>query len=119
MSNEQKPQTSFFNDLKLVFNLIRDPQSPILLKLLPLAGIIYFIAPEWVAFPPFSWVLASPLDDMAVFYGIFRAMVNLAPPHLIAKYRDGIEADIVDAEYSVTDSSDIENDIYINPDKLK
>jgi hypothetical protein len=119
MSQQQKPKTRFFDDLRLVFNLIRDPQSPILLKLLPLAGLIYFIAPEWVAFPPFSWILASPLDDMAVFYGIFRAMVNLAPAHLIAKYRDGIEADIVDAEYSIADEVDLENDIYINPDKLK
>ncbi len=119
MSKQQKPQTNLFNDLKLVFNLIRDPQSPLLLKLLPLAGIIYFFVPEWIALPPFSWFLVTPLDDVAVFYGIFRAMVNLAPPHLIARYRDGIEGDVVDAEYSVTDNADIENDIYINPDKLK
>ena len=112
---------NILNDLKLVFNLMRDPQSPKYLKFLPLLGVLYFIFPEGFAAPPFSFLLASPIDDVAVFYAIFRAMVNLAPAHLVAKYRDGIEGDVVDAEYRVADEDDvdIENDIYINPDKLK
>ncbi len=106
-----------FGDMRLAWQLMRDPESPFYLKLLPLLAIVYFIAPEYFV----AWPLATPIDDVAVFYAALKGIVNLAPPHLVAKYTGDPSLNYVDGEYEMVEDMDsaektLNEEIVINPD---
>ena len=60
--NENK---GVMNDMRLAWQLLRDKESPIYLKLLPLVAGLYFIFPEAFLGGP---LLMTPIDDVAVLY---------------------------------------------------
>ncbi len=107
------------SEMRLAWQLMRDPESPFYLKLLPLLAIVYFVAPEYFV----AWPLATPIDDVAVFYAALKGIVNLAPPHLVAKYTGDPALNYVDGEYEVVEGNDdsaektLSEDIIINPDQ--
>jgi uncharacterized membrane protein YkvA (DUF1232 family) len=64
--------TDILRDLAVVWQLMGDPQVPILLRLgLPLFTILYLISP--------IDLLLGPVDDIAVFLLASRVFVQLAP----------------------------------------
>jgi uncharacterized membrane protein YkvA (DUF1232 family) len=117
---------SFWQQLYLAWQLWRDPETPFFLKLLPLGAVLYWLFPlEGMAFP----ILATPLDDVAVMFVALKTFINLAPPHLVARYTNPDGAQIVEGEYERLDENDpipphkqglsLEDDIVLNPDKWK
>ncbi len=83
MSNKKidpyKP--GFFSGLiiqtKLVVRLIKDTRINPLLKLLPFAGILYFVFPD---------LLIGPVDDAAILFGGSYLFVELCPSGIVAEH---------------------------------
>ena len=115
--NDTTPDGStLFSDMKLAWNLLRDPESPKYLLALPLLAGLYFLMPEGFA----AWPLATPLDDVAVFYAALKGVLRMAPPHLVAKYTGDPSLNYVDGDYEIVDDvqeKDLDEEIVINPDK--
>lgn len=117
MSKQQSNSDSadignIWQQLQLVWQLIRDPETPTYLKLLPIGAVIYWIFPlEGLGIP----VLATPLDDIAILYAAVRGFINMAPPHLVARYTNQIGAtNIVEGE--LVNDKDLDESIVIDPD---
>ncbi|MDT8307510.1 MAG: DUF1232 domain-containing protein [Anaerolineae bacterium] len=95
-----------WNQARLVYYLMRDPEVPFYLKLLPLAAIAYVIFPADLA-PDLVPVLGQMDDLMALLVGA-KVFVEMAPPHVVERYQHSFEAReedplkdaiIVDAEH--------------------
>lgn len=122
--NDPTQAKSFLRDLRLAMMLMRDAAAPFHLKLLPLFAVLYLIFPEGFAAAPFSLPLATPIDDIAVFYAVIKAMVRLAPPELLAKYEGKkSQASVVEGNFEMVEEEDefddTANNIFINPQILK
>lgn len=78
----------FFGELwqqaKLVFQLIKDPQVPIYLKALPFAAIAYLIFP--FDFLPDVIPGLGQLDDITVLLLGAKIFIELAPQDVVAQY---------------------------------
>jgi uncharacterized membrane protein YkvA (DUF1232 family) len=95
-----------WNQARLVYHLMRDPEVPFYLKLLPLAALAYVIFPADLA-PDLVPVLGQIDDLMALLVGA-KVFVEMAPPHVVERYQRGFDAPdedplrdaiIVDAEH--------------------
>jgi hypothetical protein len=71
----------FFEDLllriKLIIRLMGDPRVSPLLKLVPLASLVYFIMPD---------LAPGPVDDAAVIWIGLYLFVELCPPEVVAEH---------------------------------
>ena len=116
MNDTTTEGTSIFSDMKLAWQLLRDPESPWYLKAFPMLALLYFFVPEGVI----AWPLMTPIDDVAVFYAALKGIVNLAPPHLVSKYTGDPSLNYVDGEYEVIEEDEdktLDDSIVIDPDK--
>jgi uncharacterized membrane protein YkvA (DUF1232 family) len=95
------------NQARLVYHLMRDPDVPFYLKLLPLAAIAYVIFPADLA-PDLVPVIGQVDDLMALIVGA-KVFVEMAPPHVVERYQPSIvepvedplqDAIIIDAEHA-------------------
>lgn len=96
-----------WNQARLVYHLLRDPEVPFYLKLLPLAAVAYVIFPFDLS-PDLVPVLGQMDDLMALLVGA-KVFVEMAPPHVVERYAPILqpqEADdplkdaiIIDAEH--------------------
>lgn len=79
---------------RLVWRLIRDPEVPIYLKLLPALAAVYFISP--VDFLP---GLALPgigaLDDLTAILVGAKLFVEFVPPHIVARHTEDLELEML------------------------
>lgn len=79
--------------IRLVWRLIRDPEVPFYLKLLPLAAAIYFISPidflPGLAFPGIG-----ALDDLTAILVGAKLFVEFVPPYLVARHTAELEAEM-------------------------
>ena len=96
-----------WNQARLVYHLMRDPDVPFYLKLLPLAAIAYVIFPADLA-PDLVPVIGQVDDLMALLVGA-KVFVEMAPPHVVERYlptsfepvEDPLQdAIIIDAEHA-------------------
>lgn len=83
---------NIFDDLlqnfQLAWRLMADPRVSMIYKVLvPLAGVIYFIAPIDLL-PDFVPVLGQ-LDEVAIILLLVRLFIALAPPEIVSEYRSG------------------------------
>jgi uncharacterized membrane protein YkvA (DUF1232 family) len=94
-------QTSFFTEvweqIRLVYKLLLDPEVPIYLKALPFAAIIYLILP--VDFLPDVIPGLGQLDDLGVLLVGAKMFIDLAPHQIVEGHlrsmraeRDGIQS---------------------------
>lgn len=120
MNESTSNSNGVFSDMILAVKLLRDPESPMMLKALPLLALLYFVAPEGL----FFWPMGTPIDDMAVFYAALRGIVSMAPPHLIAKHTGDASMNYVDGEYETVETVEpisaekpLSEEIIINPDR--
>ena len=97
------------NHFKLVFRLIRDPRVNPLLKLIPIATLLYLVIPD---------LIIGPIDDAAIIgFGLF-IFVELCPTDVVEEHRAALagtipgewrdpqvidDEDIVDAEFTEED----------------
>jgi uncharacterized membrane protein YkvA (DUF1232 family) len=94
----------FIKQAKLVGRLIGDNRVNGLLKLIPIASIIYLISP--VDLIPGAVVpILGALDDAAVVWIGTTLFIELCPPDVVQEHRDalnmgpsGDSGDIIDAE---------------------
>lgn len=104
----------FFSDIgqriKLIIRLIADPRVNILLKLLPIASLIYLIIPAPIP-PDF---IPTPIDDALLIWLGTYLFVELCPDEIVkehmhalnleipAKWNEttGNEENVIDTEFS-------------------
>lgn len=75
---------------RLVWRLLRDPEVPFYLKLLPLAAALYFISPiDLVMIPGIG-----ALDDLTAVLVGAKMFVEFVPPHIVARHTEELEAEM-------------------------
>lgn len=100
---------------RLVFRLIRDPEVPFYLKVVPFVGLLYVIMPiDLISdFVP----VMGQLDDITALIVGAKVFIELAPPYVVARHmqeirlQDGYET-IVEGEVM----NEFEDKIIIDPD---
>jgi len=104
---------------QLAWRLLRDPGVPTLIKVLPLAAVLYLVSPI-DGVPDFLPVLGQ-LDDLGVLLLALQSFLKLCPDHIVAFHRSAMAAgrpfapasasggtsrashDIIDVEFSRDD----------------
>lgn len=96
---------------RLVYYLIRDPEVPFYLKLLPFAALVYLISP--IDFISDLAPVLGQLDDLTALIVTSKVFVELSPPAVVARHlhairvRDGFAApDVGETAVSDTDIAD-------------
>lgn len=90
----------FIKQAKLVGRLIGDRRVNGLLKLIPVASIIYLVSPiDFV--PGLAIPLLGALDDAAVVWIGTTLFIELCPPDVVQEHRDALDG------YSSGDSGEI------------
>ena len=78
---------------RLVWRLIRDPEVPFYLKLLPLAAAVYFISP--IDFlPGLDFPGIGALDDLTAVLVGAKMFVEFVPQHIVARHTEELEAEM-------------------------
>ncbi|MDX1663668.1 MAG: DUF1232 domain-containing protein [Candidatus Promineifilaceae bacterium] len=78
-----------WQQVRLVYYLLRDPEVPAYLKLLPLAAVLYVLFPLDLA--PDLWPVIGQLDDLTALLVGAKVFVDLAPPHVVARHMDAMQ----------------------------
>ena len=116
ISTTMKKEIGFWREIihqaRLVYHLLRDPEVPFYLKLVPFIGFVYLLFP--LDFIPDVFVGLGQLDDLTIILIGSKIFIELAPPHLVAKHRHAIrvsdgyedegefaEAIVIDSEHEV------------------
>lgn len=73
-----------WQQIRLVYYLIRDKDVPIYLKLLPLLGIGYILFP--IDFAPDFIPVLGQLDDLTLLIIGAKVFIEMAPPEIVARY---------------------------------
>ena len=82
-----------WQQVRLVYYLLRDPEVPVYLKLLPLAAVLYVLFPLDLA--PDIWPVVGQLDDLTALLVGAKVFVEMAPPHVVARHLDAMQEDEV------------------------
>jgi uncharacterized membrane protein YkvA (DUF1232 family) len=104
-----------WQQVRLVFRLLRDPDVPFYLKFVPFVGLIYLLMP--VDLIPDPVLVLGQLDDLTALIVGAKVFIELAPPHVVARHlqemriQDGFET-IVEGE--IVD--ELDDTIIIDPD---
>jgi uncharacterized membrane protein YkvA (DUF1232 family) len=77
-----------WQQLRLVYYLLRDPEVPFYLKLLPFAGIVYLLFP-FDLLTDFAPVLGQ-VDDITALLISSKVFIELAPPAVVARHMQAI-----------------------------
>lgn len=73
---------------RLVYYLLRDRDVPFYLKLVPFTAVIYLLWP--VDFLPDLVPFLGQLDDLTALLVGSKVFIELAPPHIVARYMEQI-----------------------------
>ncbi len=88
--SEKKKDVSLFGELwqqiRLVFYLIKDRDVPIYLKILPFLGVLYVLFPIDLV-TDFVPVLGQ-LDDVTLLLIGAKVFIEMSPPQVVARYMD-------------------------------
>lgn len=107
-----------WQQLRLVFLLLRDPEVPFYLKFLPFLAVVYLFAP--VDLVPDFLVGLGQLDDVTILLVGAKIFVELSPQHVVAKHMAQIRQSdgyVTDAE--VEEAIVIDGDFEPVPEKKK
>ena len=100
-TTEQLKDPSFLQELwqqiKLVYYLLRDRDVPIYLKALPFAGLLYILFP--IDFIPDVIPVMRP-DDLTILVVGLKVFIELAPVDIVMRYMDQMRGQVrvVDGE---------------------
>jgi uncharacterized membrane protein YkvA (DUF1232 family) len=73
---------------RLVYYLLRDPEVPFYLKLLPFTAVVYFLFPFDLV-TDFAPVIGQ-LDDITALLVGSKIFIEMAPQHIVAKHMEAI-----------------------------
>ena len=79
-----------WQQIRLIYYLLRDPEVPIYLKLLPFVSLAYVVFP--FDFVPDLAPVLGQLDDLTIVLVFSKVFVELAPPAVVARHLDRIRA---------------------------
>ena len=112
-----------WQQIRLVYYLLRDPEVPFYLKLLPFTAVVYLLFP-FDLLTDFAPVIGQ-LDDITILLVGTKIFIELAPPHVVARHMEAIRVQdgygVVDAP--VTDDLaesiiiDGEHEVIVNKEK--
>lgn len=119
-TNDQLKDPGFLMELwqqiKLVFYLLRDRDVPLYLKVLPFAGLLYVLFP--IDFIPDVIPVLGQLDDLTILIVGLKVFIEMAPANIVAQYMDqmrgltrvvdGEATDVTSTKKSLTDQVIIE-----------
>jgi uncharacterized membrane protein YkvA (DUF1232 family) len=95
-TTEQLTDPGFLQELwqqiKLVYYLLRDSDVPIYLKILPFAGIFYILFP--IDFLPDVIPVLGQLDDLTVLIVGLKVFIEMAPVDVVTRYMDQMRGKI-------------------------
>ena len=77
-----------WQQIRLVYYLLRDPEVPFYLKLLPFTAVVYLIFP-FDLLTDFAPVIGQ-LDDITILLVGTKIFIELAPPHVVARHMEAI-----------------------------
>jgi uncharacterized membrane protein YkvA (DUF1232 family) len=85
--DEQIKAPGFFGELwrqvRLVFYLMKDPEVPIYLKIVPLLGILYILFPIDIIADVVP--VLGQLDDLTILVIGSKVFIEMAPPQVVAR----------------------------------
>ena len=110
----KRKDPGFFREVwqqaRLVYYLLRDPEVPFYLKLVPFAAVLYLLWP--VDFLPDLVPVLGQLDDLTALLVSSKVFIEMAPPHVVARYMEQIrESD----GFSAIKDADVDEKIIIDP----
>lgn len=73
---------------RLAYYLLRDPEVPFYLKLLPFTAVVYLLFP-FDLLPDLAPVIGQ-LDDITALLVGMKVFIELAPPHVVARHMERI-----------------------------
>lgn len=77
-----------WHQVRLVLHLVRDPNVPLYLKLLPLAAVIYVLIPT--DFIPDIFPVVGQLDDLTALIVGGKVFIELAPQKIVTQYLESM-----------------------------
>lgn len=116
---QREEQPGFFGELwqqaRLVYKLILDPEVPIYLKALPFAAFAYLLFP--FDFLPDVIPGVGQLDDITILVVGAKMFIELAPKHVVARHLQSMRAQ---GHLSPTMNEQPVEELYINdPDVIE
>ena len=107
-----------WQQIRLIYYLVRDPDVPIYLKVLPFLGFVYLVVP----FDLFADVLPflGRLDDVTALLLTGKVFIELSPQQVVMKHMqtirelDGYETPAT----AVANEDEVVEGIVINPDDI-
>lgn len=116
LNKKQVKDPGFFRELwqqvRLVFYLLRDPDVPFYLKFLPFLSVVYLLWP--LDFVTDIAPVLGQLDDFAILLAGFKIFIELAPPDVVARHLDTIR--VKDGFAPLAESEAESPKIIIDPD---
>lgn len=97
-----------WQQIRLVYYLMRDRDVPIYLKILPFAGILYALFPIDLIADVVP--VLGQLDDLTILIIGAKVFIEMAPAHVVAKHLDlmrGKQANIKIVEGTAADAEPI------------
>lgn len=90
---------------RLAWRLFRDSRVPTWVKLVPLAGVLYFLSPVDLI-PDFMLPGLGEVDDIVILFLAAKLFVDLAPPGVVRQHLDEMMG--VVSQEQATDASSSE-----------
>lgn len=103
-----------WNQARLVWLLLKDPEVPIYLKLLPLAAVAYVIFP--LDLVPDLMPLLGQVDDISALLLGAKLFIEMSPQEVVARHLDALQAGTTAAniDKKVADSIVIDGDYTVD-----
>ena len=76
----------FWYQVRLVWYLIRDPEVPIYVKVIPLLAMLYVLIPTDII--PDVFPIMGQLDDITALLVGGKVFIEMSPNHVVRKYLD-------------------------------
>lgn len=96
--------------LRLVLALVRDPEVPIYLKLLPVAAVLYVIFP--LDFAPDIYPILGQLDDLTALLVGAKVFIEMAPQDVVSRHQQRLSEESGRREHD--DHDDLRDAIIID-----
>jgi uncharacterized membrane protein YkvA (DUF1232 family) len=92
---DQVKAPGFFGELwrqvRLVFYLMKDPEVPVYLKILPLLGFLYILFPIDIITDVVP--VLGQLDDLTILVIGSKVFIEMAPPQVVARYLEQMRSE--------------------------
>lgn len=82
---EMKMLRAIVDQIRLTWQLLRDPRVPLWAKIIPIVGVLYVLSP--IDIIPDFMIGLGQLDDLAIVLGGMRLFASVVPEHIVEEHR--------------------------------